>query len=126
MSALRVWTIQMGQWRKAVDKDIPLLNITIKSGEAIFAPDWDFLMAYKDSDKTLEDERIYTRAYAAKINRKLKEFPKKFLDIFDNDEIALACYCPEGKFCHRHLFVKVLQQLGKQLGREVTYMGEIN
>ncbi|QXO09578.1 hypothetical protein pEaSNUABM11_00154 [Erwinia phage pEa_SNUABM_11] len=126
MSTLRVYTIQMGKWRKAVDMGIPLLNITIKSGEAIFAPDWDFLMTYKDSAKGPEDEAAYTQAYAAKINRKLKEFPNKFSDIFNNSEIALACYCAEGKFCHRHLFVKVLKQLGTQLNIHVEYVGEIN
>jgi hypothetical protein len=115
----------MGQWRKADEMGIPLLNITIKSGIGIFAPDWDFLMRYKDSPKGPEDEAAYTKAYAAKINRKLKEFPEMFLDIFNNTEIALACYCPEGAFCHRHLFFKVLKQLGTQINVDVLDGGEI-
>lgn len=125
MSTLRVYTIQLGKWRKAADMGIPLLNITIKTGEAVFAPDWDFLVRYQDSPQGPEDEAAYTKAYAAKINRKLKEFPYKFSDIFNNSEVALACYCAEGKFCHRHLFVKVLKQLGKQLDIDVEYAGEI-
>jgi len=125
MATLKVYTVQMAKWRSVQKMGIQFLDITIKSGEAIFAPDWDFLMVYKNSAKGPEDEAEYMRHYAAKINRKLREFPDKFLDIFHLGEVAFACYCPADCFCHRHPFKRAIINLGKQINVEVIDMGEI-
>ena len=35
------------------------------------------------------------------------------------------CYCPAGKFCHRHLLANKLQEVGMMFGIDVELCGEL-
>ncbi|QVW55075.1 hypothetical protein pEaSNUABM29_00031 [Erwinia phage pEa_SNUABM_29] len=123
---VRLWTLQLAKWRVAEKRSLPKLDITVKSGLKYLAPDWDFLMDYKKSDKGPEAEAAYTVRYMQKLNRLFDEDTDKLIEILRNEEVVLMCYCPEGKFCHRHLLVKYLIEIGEWFGYEVIYMGELS
>lgn len=123
---ISIWTIQMAQWRsiKLLHPDIELVNITQQSGIKEFAPDWDFLMRYKASGKTIQDEEEYLVAYRQKINKMWHERRELFTKLFMHKKLALMCYCPTGTFCHRHHFARALVAAGKMSGHVVINHGE--
>ncbi|AWN08883.1 hypothetical protein MLDJOKPK_00035 [Salmonella phage SPAsTU] len=123
---VKLWTLQLAKWRKADQQGIPKLDITVKTGLKYLAPDWDFLMDYKQSDKGPEAEAAYTVRYLQKLNRLFDEDTDKLIDILRQEEVVLMCYCPPGKFCHRHLLVSYLIEIGEWFGYEVIYMGELD
>ncbi|ANZ48427.1 hypothetical protein BIZ78_gp148 [Erwinia phage vB_EamM_Caitlin] len=119
--------MQMAKWRKVhlLLPPVRLLDITVKSGMKIFAPTWDFLMEYKNSNKDAEAEAVYTRKFRAKIRQLYRDNPDALLELLYSERLALMCYCPAGKFCHRHLLVRTLRALGRLHGVDVVLMGEI-
>ncbi len=120
---MRVFTIQVGKWRLAKDRDIKVMDTTVKSGYSIFAPTWDMVLGHKAG--TLSDEE-YTAQYRNMLLASWKKDRQKWMDFLnDDDTYALACYCPAGNFCHRHLLIKFLQQLCKQLNIPFEYYGEL-
>lgn len=123
---VKLWTLQLAKWRIAEKQNLPKLDITVKSGLKYLAPDWDFLMDYKQSDKGPEAEAAYTKRYLQKLNRLFDEDTDKLIEILRQDEVVLMCYCPPGKFCHRHLLVSYLIEIGEWFGYEVIYMGELS
>lgn len=122
---LKVWTVQMAKWRKARERNVPVIDITVKSGNKKLAPTWEFLMEYKNSAKDDAAEAVYTEKFIAKIQQLKRDEPDVLLELLYSGEIALMCYCPAGKFCHRHLLVNELVTLGQDHDVEVVYMGEI-
>lgn len=120
-----IYTLQLSKWRLAKARGIMAIDITVKSGTSLFAPDWDFLMAYKNSPKGPDDEATYKKAYVAKLNRGYRENPQAFLDLFQYEALVVMCYCPEGVFCHRHLFVTALSQMAGKLGLPFLAGGEL-
>lgn len=120
-----IYTLQLSKWRLAKAKGILAIDITVKSGINLFAPDWDFLMAYKNSPKGPDDEEAYRVAYIAKLNRGYRENPQAFLELFQHELLVVMCYCPEGVFCHRHLFVTALQQMARKLNLPFLAGGEL-
>lgn len=121
------YTLQLAKWRIAKAKGIPVIDITVKSGILLFAPSWDFLMTYKNSEKGPADEAAYTAAYIAKLNKGYRDYPQTFHDLFSShEEVAFMCYCSEGVFCHRHLFVKALGQMATKLILPFEYRGELS
>lgn len=82
-------------------------------------------MAYKTSDKGSEAEETYKVKYAAKIKKLQEDEPEVMLELLHYGEMALMCYCPADKFCHRHLLVEEFTKLGEANNVEVVYMGEI-
>ncbi|EBY3806567.1 DUF488 family protein [Salmonella enterica subsp. enterica serovar Adabraka] len=123
---VKLWTLQLAKWRIAEKQNLPKLDITVKSGLKYLAPDWDFLMDYKKSDKGPEAEAAYTKRYMQKLNRLFDEDTDKLIEILRRGEVVLMCYCPPGKFCHRHLLVSYLIEIGEWFGYDVIYMGELD
>ena len=123
-SVIRIYSMQMSQWRKAAAKGIAVFDITVKSGLRAVAPDWDFLMEYKNSDKGPEAEAAYTVKYEAKMD-KLEEKDPDFLINLLADQSAYTCYCPAGKFCHRHLLISRILRRAAERDMDVIYVGEI-
>ncbi|QVW28643.1 hypothetical protein pEaSNUABM8_00146 [Erwinia phage pEa_SNUABM_8] len=117
----------MAKWRKVWEFQPPvrLIDITVKTGNKLLAPTWDFLMEYKNSNKDAEAEAVYTRKYRAKIKQLYRTEPDVLLELLYAGRIALMCFCPAGKFCHRHLLVQTFQALGERYGVEIVLMGEI-
>lgn len=119
----KLFTIQVGKWRLAKDRDIKMMDTTVKSGYSIFAPTWDMVLGHKAG--TLSDEE-YSKLYRNILTTSWQRDRQKWMDFLQDDDIyALACYCQAGKFCHRHLLVKFLQQLCKQLDIPFEYYGEL-
>lgn len=122
---LKLWTVQLAKWRLVQQLKIPLVDITVKTGDKRLAPSWDFLMEYKNSAKDEEAEKIYTEKYRAKMNAQFRADPDPLVGILFMGEVAIACMCPDGKFCHRHLLATGLVNLGKRYNVEVILMGEL-
>lgn len=121
--ASKIWTIQLGKWRLAAARDIPLLNITAGSGVQAFAPDMELVMAYK---RGLMDEADYTEAYRDRMAQSRLLFPTTWEAMLkDKPRLAVACYCRAGAFCHRHIFVKLLAAYLQEQGKEMSYEGEL-
>lgn len=100
---MKVYTFQLAKWRKVKALEIPYLNTTVKSGEWRLAPTWELLTSYRAG---LTDDEGYTTVFNALMEERYIKEPKYFEAIFNKGTIAFACYCPKGKFCHRHLLVK--------------------
>jgi len=43
--------------------NLKVVDVTVKSGNKAFAPTWDFLMEYKNSDQGTPAEQIYTEKF---------------------------------------------------------------
>ena len=124
---MQVYTISMSQWRVAKKANIPLIDITVKSGKSAFAPTWDLLARYKDNfindDGYISEYKDLLKQRWFRNNSVLKE---ETMDLISKDgPIALACFCPAGAFCHRHLVVDFLQWRCQQYGILFEYMGEL-
>lgn len=117
-----IWTIQMSRWRLARDLNIPFIDITVKSGIKEFAPSWDDLLAYKR--KELDNEE-YLERYILNVVRHTGNKPSLWDDLLVNKNIALACYCRAGQFCHRYCFASILTHVIQSRGKTVEYKGEL-
>ncbi|QVD49091.1 hypothetical protein LUCX_21 [Xanthomonas phage vB_XciM_LucasX] len=119
----RVFTIQVGKWRLAKDRDIKMMDTTVKSGYSLFAPTWDMVLGIKQGSMTEEE---YTELYWRILNQSWKQNQQKWMDFLkDDDQYALACYCKAGAFCHRHLLIKFLEKLCAKLELPFEYYGEL-
>lgn len=125
---MKWYTIAIPQWRKAKARDIELVDITVKSGDKRFAPYDDILWAYKRGEVTDEE---YTNVYQDKMRKLLLSDPRAFEELLspsdkeDDHEIAVMCYCTTGKFCHRHIFIGILDDIAEDNGIHFEYLGEI-
>lgn len=107
----------MSKWRVATN----FLDITVKSGDKLFAPTWDLLQKYR----TDFDEDFYTKEFLHLMRKSFyynKDHWKKVLDV---EVLTIACYCKHGKFCHRKLLVSVFESACKYFGIEFVYNGEL-
>lgn len=119
---MKVWTIQVAQWREADKQKIPFLDTTFKSGDQVFAPPRKLVMAYKANEIT---EAEYTMAYTGHMRESWVKNRERWLEVCNMAEVAIACYCGADKFCHRHILVSFLIKVCESLGIEVEMMGEI-
>jgi hypothetical protein len=117
-----IWTVQMAQWRRAKSQGLFFLDITAKSGVRAFAPDFSRVMEYK---KGLLTQEAYTQLYLERMALSREKRPETWEKLKDNEKVALACYCPAGRFCHRHLFSKLMQDYLVDQGYEARLMGEV-
>lgn len=122
---MRIWTLQLAKWRLAKQKGFHAVDITVKSWRKEFAPDWDFLMAYKASAQDATAEREYTIKYLYKLERLLDADAEVLVSLLRHEDLVLMCYCPAGKFCHRHLLANKLQEVGMMFGIVVELCGEL-
>lgn len=109
-------------WRYARYLNIPVVDITAKSGIQAFAPHWHDLMAYKRGEMGNEE---YSRRYYDKVIPTLRNSPEEWEILTKNHTYALACYCRPGDFCHRHLFGMLTVTYLQQLGHTVQFQGEL-
>lgn len=119
---MKLHTIQLGKWRKCKKLDIELVDITVMSGETIFAPTWDMVNEFKNGTLTEED---YYLQYKELMTRSYKENKAKWLELLQRDEVAIACFCKAGSFCHRRILVSFLQLVAKTHKIEFSYEGEL-
>jgi len=118
---VELYTTQMSQWRKALNKGIPCLDVTVKSGEKTFAPIWDFLMEYKRD----QDEVKYTSKFIPLMRKNFKRDKEFWLDTLKQDKLCIMCYCAKGKFCHRLILVDLFEKVCKMHNIPFEYKGEL-
>lgn len=119
---MQIWTLQLSAWRLAQQARIEIVNITAKSGEKCFAPQFQFVMEYKQG---LMSEREYTDRYLARMRESFRYNPSKWEELKGKGKVAYACYCQRDKFCHRHLFVSLLTKYLDAQGVAYELMGEL-
>ena len=117
-----IYTIQMGKWRLAKQNNIPLLDITAKSGKSYFAPSFNNVMEYKAG---LMSQADYTNQYTLKMRQSLMENRDKWDEVINSEKIALACYCNAGDFCHRYLLTDMLAKYAKSRNISFQNVGEL-
>lgn len=119
---MQIWTIQLSAWRLAKQADVEIVNITAKSGEKCFAPQFQFVMEYKQG---VISEVTYTERYLTRMRESFRHNPREWEKLKGKGKVAYACYCQPNKFCHRHLFVSMLTKYFD--AENVTYelMGEL-
>lgn len=117
-----IFTIQMSRWRYARDLNIPIIDITAKSGIETFAPAWDNLKLYKQGQMS---DWEYSLRYYSKVIPTTDSKSSDWSLLKKNKTFALACYCKPGEFCHRHLFSVLAATYLQSLGNRVVQMGEL-
>lgn len=118
-----IWTIQIGRWRYASDMGVPVVDITVKSGIQAFAPTWENLNAYRAG---VMDKREYAQRYYEKVLEGFQQNQQEWAALEVKRDMAFACYCKSGDFCHRHLFAPLYIAYLQSLGRRVQFMGEMD
>ena len=113
----------MSQWREAKKRNVYFLDITAKSGLLAFAPEFANVMRYKRGELSEEE---YTQLYLERMAVSKRKFPLRWSSLGARPEIALACYCKAGVFCHRHLFAKLMTDHLTEQGIEVIHHGELH
>lgn len=119
---MELYTVAMYNWRKAKAKGIEVQDTTVRSGNSMFAPSWEMVRAYKAGELSEED---YTKQYYEKMRHSFRIHRDKWLAFFKQDKVALACYCPPTKFCHRLLLKTILLKIAEVEGISVEDCGEI-
>lgn len=119
---MRLHTVQLAKWRAVQSLGIPMKDTTAKSGDALFAPEWANVKDYKAG---LLSEADYTERYLQKMRDSYRQNREQWLSFIEQPEVAIACYCPAGKFCHRHLLKGILEALCRQQNVSFEYAGEI-
>ncbi|AUR89251.1 protein of unknown function DUF488 [Vibrio phage 1.121.O._10N.286.46.C4] len=118
---MKVYTCTLNNVDMVELLDIPWLDVTVKSGDKTFAPTWDFLMEYK-KDK---DEQKYVDKFIPLMRESYKSNTASWMELINKKEVALACYCRAGQFCHRHLLVDILEKLCNHHGINFERGGEL-
>lgn len=118
----QVYTIQLNRQAQAAFMDVEVLDITVKSGDLTFAPQWEYLMAYKRSEIPWSH---YVELYLADMTLSQKRSPERWEALLQKDTVALACYCPPGNPCHRHLLADLLMEKHLRRGEVCVLEGEI-
>lgn len=121
---MKMWRTQLGLWRVAKKKGIELIDITAKSGDSTFAPDWSTVDKYKKSKKTVDDIAVFVVRYYEKLTATLRIDESKFRELLAKDEVVVACYCKQcDEFCHTQVFVEACEKLCKKWNIPFEYAG---
>lgn len=118
---MKVYTCQISKHRKVAELGIPFKDITVKSGDKVFAPTWEILMEYKNGG----GEDLYTSKFIPLMRQSYQQNKSVWLELCEMDEVCLACYCKSGAFCHRHIIVDMLEKVCQSNGIEFERGGEI-
>jgi len=121
-NTINIWTIQMAQHRLASKAGIYLLDTTAKSGVPQFAPDYSNVILFKNNQITKEE---YTSRYETKMRWSFRGYPEVWETLKQHENVAVACYCAAGEFCHRHLFAKMMQAYLVKYRFNVNMVGEL-
>lgn len=126
---MRVFTVQMANHRLVKEQNIKLIDTTVKSGDPAFAPTWDMVKLIKDNTvdgkTTVDAMATYTCLYKDMMKVSQSNNPKLWMGLFHDGDIAVACYCKAGQFCHRHLLVEMLTEYAMANSLSIEPSGEI-
>ena len=118
---MKIYTAHIRDYKKAETLGITFVDITVKSGDKMFAPTWDFLMEYKND----HDEEKYISKFIPLMRRSYSENKQHWLDFLSQEEVAIACYCGKGGFCHRYLLVDIFEKICIYEGIELVRGGDL-
>lgn len=118
---MKVYTTNVQLYDQFTDTDITFINATIKSGYPWLAPDWSFLMDYKNGSISQEE---YRDLFAKKIIASWRDHKQQWQDLVKLDTVALGCYCKKNEFCHRYILVEYLRLYCVSRGIDFEYLGE--
>lgn len=117
-----LFTAQMSKWRQLKERNIELIDTTVKTGELAFAPEWNWVMTHKSGE--LDDDQ-YAELYYAKMRHSYRSCHETWNRLLlSTGPVALACFCTAGNFCHRHLLKDILEKLCQARGIPFEYYGE--
>lgn len=85
------------------------IDITVKTGLSAFAPTWEMVKGYKSGAIS---EIQYTNMYLDLMRESYMYKPNVWGNLLSMESVTLVCYCATGQFCHRHLLMSYLVQLG--------------
>ena len=103
--------------------NLEIIDITIKSSKTLeyIRTYMEYGMDYKQGSYSKED---YVRDYNNLIDKRLanenNNILKALVDMALRNNVALACYCKPGDFCHRLLLAERLKRLGVYYGGELV------
>jgi len=132
MKGIVISTMQMAQWKRLdrtviEEKGYLRLDITKKSGDPVFSPSWNIILAYKDGKITWEE---YTQRYQELMRRSYKENRSRWDSILssvgEENILFLLCYCDIKDNCHRHLLAGYLEKVGKKNELNVIVLPEMD
>lgn len=92
------------------------LDITAKTGNDLFRPDFETVMAFKSGGMT---ESQYEMYYHNLMQESYKNFKSGWDRLLSCDWTVLVCYCRVETFCHRLLLAEYLEKCG------ASYEGEV-
>ena len=97
------------------------LDITVKSGDKVFAPTWDLVMGYKQGRIS---EAEYRKQYVELMRASYRKNKARWLEVLAMPVVTLCCYCRPGEFCHRTILAELLAAVGKANDIPVELCGE--
>jgi hypothetical protein len=121
-SLMDVYTISIPNARKFTvgGKKIASLDaymdISVMTGNKMWAPTWDMVYRVKDYRMSHED---YIREYEKMMELSIHNNADEFNKLMNMEKVILACYCGIREFCHRFIFADVLVDHG------ANYQGEV-
>lgn len=121
-AGMELYTIQLGQWRRAKEQGILVLDTTWRNGDVAFSPIKDIVHGYKYSGMS---EEQYTFRYHELLDEKIVEHRKAWDHLITLPKVAVACMCRAGVFCHRHVLVPRIVSYGEGRGVVIEYKGEL-
>lgn len=98
------------------------LDITVKSGDQVFAPSWDIVMGLKRNEISWED---YKHKYQLMMKHSQQINRERWLEIIQQEDVLLVCYCPKPDQCHRSLLAEMLVTFAEENGQVAINHGEI-
>lgn len=118
---MNLFTTQMGKWRTAKNLNIPLYDITVKSGDTTFSPTWELLNKFKEDG----DREHFTKEYTNLMRISFIVNRDKWVELASMECVAIACYCGADEFCHRMLLADMLSLVCKKLNIKFNYVKEL-
>ena len=120
---MKIYTCTISRIEEAEDLGIYAHDITIKSGDKKFAPTWELLMRYKEVKCPSHQ---YTAEYLELMRESYRQDPEYWVSFCKMEvSIAVSCYYPVGRFCHRYLFVEIIKKVCKKHKIPFKYIGEL-
>lgn len=122
---MRIWTTQIRnieRARKQVE-GVTFYDVTQKSGDKMFAPDWCMVMAYKNGRISWDE---FTAYYNDLMRDRFRENRDYYIRFCFENSYVLTCYCKSKTKCHRHLLAKLLRDFCNKNGIHFEFGGEIS
>lgn len=124
---MNAYTAQIARWPIVKQPNITMIDVTVKSGNPVFAPRWDMVMNHKHQGLSDWD---YTEQYLIMMRDSYQHNRQEWMRVIDLQNVAFTCYCPpcterKSVFCHRLLLVQLFRQVCLYHQLPYEYVGEL-